>query len=67
MRNGRILFLARLYDLCDIKVQRMDRMNQAQGTIFSRNMIGEKEEGILGALNTYHCTKMEQMEAFRDG
>jgi hypothetical protein len=56
MRDGRILFLARdeamaqkpemnsrrLYDLCDIKVQRMDRMNQAQATIFSRSIITEK-------------------------
>jgi hypothetical protein len=32
----------RLYDLCDIKVQRMGGMNQAQGTIFSRKMITEK-------------------------
>jgi hypothetical protein len=59
--------LRRLYDLCDIKVQRMDRMNQAQRTIFSRNMITEKEDDILEALKTYHCTKVEQMEAFRDG
>jgi hypothetical protein len=56
MRDERIPFLARdeataqktemnskrLYNLCDIKVQRMDRMNQVQGTIFSKNMITEK-------------------------
>jgi hypothetical protein len=73
MRDGRILFLAkdearvqkaemnsrRLYDLCDNKVQRMDRMNQVQGTIFSRNMITEKEEDILEALKTYRCTNVE--------
>jgi hypothetical protein len=57
----------RLYNLCDIKVHRMDTMNQEQGTIFSRNMITEKEEDILEALKTYRCTKVERMEAFRDG
>jgi hypothetical protein len=81
MRNRRILFLARdkvtaqkaemnsrrLYDLCENKVQRMDRINQAQGTIFSRNMITEKEENILEALKTYRCTKVKRMEAFRNG
>jgi hypothetical protein len=74
MRDGRILFLAknetrvqkaemnsrRLYDLCDNKVQRMDRMNQVQGMIFSRNMITEKEEDILEALKTYRCTKVDR-------
>jgi hypothetical protein len=42
-----------LYNLCDIKVQKMDRMNQAQGTNYSRNMITENEEDILDALKTY--------------
>jgi hypothetical protein len=42
-------------------------MNQAQGTIFSRSMITEKEEDILEALKTYRYTKVERMEAFRDG
>jgi hypothetical protein len=78
MRDGRILFLARdeataqksvmnskrLDNICEIEVQIMDRMNQAQGTIFSRNMITEKEEDILEALKTYRCTKVEQMKAF---
>jgi hypothetical protein len=50
MRDGRILFLTRdeataqkaemnskrLYNICDIKVQRMDRMNQTQGTILRK-------------------------------
>jgi hypothetical protein len=59
-----------LYDLCDIKVQRMERINQVQVTIFSRNMIAEKEKDILEALEalkTYCCTKVERMETFRDG
>jgi hypothetical protein len=61
MKDGKILFLARdeamaqktemnsrrPYNLCDIKVQILDRMNKAQRTIFSRNMITEKEEDIL--------------------
>jgi hypothetical protein len=69
MRDGRILFLARdkakaqkaemnsrkLYDLCNIKIQRMDRMNQAQVMMFSRNMITEKPKDILEALKTYCC------------
>jgi hypothetical protein len=81
MKDGRILFLVRdeataqktemnlkrLYNLCDIKVQRMDRMNQAQGTIFSRNMITEKEEDVLEALKSCRCTKVERMEAFTLG
>jgi hypothetical protein len=81
MRDGRILFLARdeataqksvmnskrLDNICEIEVQIMDRMNQAQGTIFSRNMITEKEEDILEALKTYRCTKVEQMKAFWGG
>jgi hypothetical protein len=81
MKDGRTLFLVRdeataqktemnlkrLYNLCDIKVQRMDRMNQAQGTIFSRNMITEKEEDMLEALKSCRCTKVERMEAFRVG
>jgi hypothetical protein len=59
MRDGKILFLAkdeataqksemnskRLYDLCDIKLQGMNRINQAQRTIFSRNMKTEKRRG----------------------
>jgi hypothetical protein len=55
-----------LYNLCDIKVQKMDRMNQAQGTHFSRNMITENKEDILDALNTYRWCKVERIEAFRD-
>jgi hypothetical protein len=78
MSDARILFLARdevtaqkaemnskkFYNLCDNKVHRMDRMNQAKGTIFSRNMVTKKEEDILVGLKTYRITKVEQMEAF---
>jgi hypothetical protein len=45
----------------------MDRMNEAQGTIFSRSMISEKEEDILEVLKTYRCNKVKRMELFRDG
>jgi hypothetical protein len=65
MRDGRNLFQARdkvtaqkaemnsrkLYDLCDIKVQRVDRINQAQETIFSRNIITEKRGNTGSAEN----------------
>jgi hypothetical protein len=81
MRDGKILFMAkdeptaqkienncrRLYDVCDIKVQGMVRMNESQGTIFSRSMLVEKEEDIMEALKAYRCTKVEKMESFRDG
>jgi hypothetical protein len=81
MRDGKILFMARdeltaqksetnckrLYDVCDIRVQRMDRMNESQGTIFSRSMLVEKEKDILEALKAYRCTKIEKMESFKDG
>jgi hypothetical protein len=63
IRDGKILFLARdeataqksemnsmrLYDLCDMTWMRMDKMNQAQRTIFSRNMITEKRRGHTGS------------------
>jgi hypothetical protein len=45
----------------------MDRMNESQGTIFSRSMLVEKEEDILEALKAYRCTKIEKMESFKDG
>jgi hypothetical protein len=81
MRDGKILFLAKdeqtaqktenncktLYDICNLKIQRMDRMNESQGTIFSRSMPSEKEEDILEALKAYRCTKVERMEQYRDG
>jgi hypothetical protein len=77
MRDGKILVMrdkliaqkseTNYKRLCDIRVQRMDRMNESQGTIFSRSMLVEKEKDILEALKAYRCTKIEKMESFKDG
>jgi hypothetical protein len=57
----------RFYDICDIQVVEMEKMNQSQGVIFGRNLLSESTEALIQDLKPKGVADIDRISSFKNG
>jgi flagellar motility protein MotE (MotC chaperone) len=57
----------KIYELCEVKVELMDSMNQAEGTVFGRELLSVSVESLEENLKDKGVIKVERIKTMRGG